>query len=186
MYPTWVWCPLKSITLDRSTTSIMKLHLLLALSAAASSTDAFSFNHQQLIIAATPHSTSSLNLYKKTKWTPKLGSRVSRTPWSPHQGAGSTTYSPGPPTNTSYGSPSSSGGTIGGTGNNYDDVRAELKAMMDNPSWDDGVSAMLHCFLLLRHILFRFCSYHVCFFSHFHYVLYNMKIINKQKTTTSH
>ena len=159
MYPTWVWCPLKSITLDRSTTSIMKLHLLLALSAAASSTDAFSFNHQQLIIAATPHSTSSLNLYKKTKWTPKLGSRVSRTPWSPHQGAGSTTYSPGPPTNTSYGSPSSSGGTIGGTGNNYDDVRAELKAMMDNPSWDDGVSAMLHCFLLLRHILFRSSSH---------------------------
>lgn len=121
----------------------MKLHLLLALSAAASSTDAFSFNHQQLTtIAATPRSTSSLNLYKKTKWTPTSGPRVSPTPWSPHQGAGSTTYSPGPPTNTSYGSPSSSGGTIGGTGNNYDDVRAELKAMMDNPSWDDGVSAM--------------------------------------------
>ena len=68
---------------------------------------------------------------------------MSKTPWSPHQGAGSTTYSPGPPTNTSYGSPSSSGGTIGGTGNNYDDVRAELKAMMDNPSWDDGVSAAI-------------------------------------------
>ena len=139
MYPTSVVPSnlyLKSITYLLT----MKLHLLLALSAAASSTDAFSFNHQQLTTAATPRSTSSLNLYKKTKWTPTSGPRVSPTPWSPHQGAGSTTYSPGPPTNTSYGSPSSSGGTIGGTGNNYDDVRAELKAMMDNPSWDDGVS----------------------------------------------
>ena len=66
---------------------------------------------------------------------------VSPSPWSPHQGAGTTTYSPGAPTNTSYGSPTSSSG--GGTGNNYDDVRAELRAMMDNPSWDDGVSAVL-------------------------------------------
>jgi hypothetical protein len=53
--------------------------------------------------------------------------------------------------------------------------------MMDNPSWDDGVSD--HIQFIRRNI---YCFAHIMFASSHTSTTYNIKIINKQKTTTSH
>ena len=69
------------------------------------------------------------------------GSYVSIPSYNPHTGLdtnGPTSYAPsnGTPSNN-YGTvaTTSIGGGGGTTGENYDDVRAMLHSMMDNPSW---------------------------------------------------
>eukprot|EP00571_Detonula_confervacea_P013729 CAMPEP_0172297928 /NCGR_PEP_ID=MMETSP1058-20130122/785_1 /TAXON_ID=83371 /ORGANISM="Detonula confervacea, Strain CCMP 353" /LENGTH=395 /DNA_ID=CAMNT_0013007149 /DNA_START=67 /DNA_END=1254 /DNA_ORIENTATION=+ len=103
----------------------MKLHLL-ALSAASSTlagTEAF----LQPLSRSSSSSTTALNNYK-TKWSPAAPSGC------PHAASASTTFSaPSSPMSTI-----SSGGANVNANVNYDAIRAELKLLMDNPSWDDG------------------------------------------------
>ena len=113
----------------------MKLSLL-ALSAAAAGTDAFvAINQQQ-------HSSSTaLNGWGKTAWSPAGNANKSygRTKWSP---TADTSAKKVIPSYSPFGNQSAATATAAAptssSGNNYDDVRAELKSIMDNPSWDDG------------------------------------------------
>ena len=99
------------------------------------------------------HTSHKYHIHQTTK---AGGSYVSIPSYNPHKGLdsdGPTSYAPsnGTPSNnygtvataTSYAN-SLSGGNVatsnsvggsGGTGENYDDVRAMLHSMMDNPSW---------------------------------------------------
>ena len=105
-------------------------------------------------LLSTPHIlTSHTNIHNNTSPPKAGGAYVSIPSYNPHKGLdndGPTSYAPsnGTPSNnygtvaataTSYanslsGNVATIGGS-GGTGENYDDVRAELHSMMDNPSW---------------------------------------------------
>ena len=94
----------------------MKLNLV-TLSAAIAGTEAFLSNvHRHQTVS----SSSALNNYAR---------------WSP---SGSGSGAPSSPFTTNAGSVGYGGG--GGVASlaNYDAIRAELRSLMDNPSWDDG------------------------------------------------
>ncbi|KAL7538764.1 hypothetical protein ACHAXR_010341 [Thalassiosira sp. AJA248-18] len=108
------------------------MKLLIALSAVSSTligTEAFVSQPQPKV------SSTALNKWRRTQWSPQSGSSVSPTKWSPHSDAGvaPTSYEYSPPVGSSSSSAVASMG-----GGAYDEVRAELKSLMDNPSWDDG------------------------------------------------
>jgi hypothetical protein len=122
----------------------MNLQLgLLALAMALSSIDAFAYTtvgktpSLSGLISSTALSASS---YAKTKWSPNSSSSSSsssassyaKTKWSPNSSPSSSgRVIPG-----SWSSSSSSSTTSHSSSstNNYDDVRADLKQLMDNPS----------------------------------------------------
>jgi len=97
-----------------------------------------------MLIFSTHHILCTSHKYHIHQTTIAGGSYVSIPSYNPHTGLdndGPTSYAPsnGTPSNnygtvatSSYGS---SVGGSGGTGENYDDVRAMLHSMMDNPSW---------------------------------------------------
>eukprot|EP00580_Thalassiosira_gravida_P000497 CAMPEP_0201602950 /NCGR_PEP_ID=MMETSP0492-20130828/3540_1 /ASSEMBLY_ACC=CAM_ASM_000837 /TAXON_ID=420259 /ORGANISM="Thalassiosira gravida, Strain GMp14c1" /LENGTH=393 /DNA_ID=CAMNT_0048066615 /DNA_START=60 /DNA_END=1241 /DNA_ORIENTATION=+ len=102
----------------------MKLHLL-ALSSTVVGTSAFISPAQQSSTSLSPSSTA-LNKYRTTHWTPQGGATLQRPKWTPQSSDYTDINSA-----TSYAPPSQ-------VSPFYADVASELKNMMDNPSWDDG------------------------------------------------
>ena len=91
-----------------------------------------------LIFSLHPFTYINIHHTNITQTTIAGGAYVSIPSYNPHTGLdndGPTSYAPsnGTPSNN-YGTVASSVGS-GGTGENYDDVRAMLHSMMDNPSW---------------------------------------------------
>ena len=88
---------------------------------------------RQQQLATSTSSTAHANTYARTKW-------------SPHSPPPSSSFSSGSvPGPCPYSSTASSSYAA-----NYDEVRADLRSLMDNPSWDDGSLAPSMIETLLR------------------------------------